>query len=109
CCRVGSCSPNNADSQFVWNYTPTWGGMGNNGTTCSATNNNGTLCSAWEGYGPPSASSALTWLNQTYRYDALGRVSSSAQTTNGKTYLFSYKYNLAGALTSETYPSGRVV
>jgi len=43
-------------------------------------------------------------------YDALGRVMVSRQTTAGKTYTFSnYSYNLAGALTSETYPSGRVV
>jgi YD repeat-containing protein len=29
--------------------------------------------------------------------------------TAGQSYNFSYTYNLAGALTSETYPSGRVV
>ncbi len=27
----------------------------------------------------------------------------------GQTYSFRYSYNLAGALTSETYPSGRVI
>jgi RHS repeat-associated protein len=43
-------------------------------------------------------------------YDALGRVVSSSQTTAGNTYTFSnYSYNLADALTSEMYPSGRVV
>jgi len=51
-------------------------------------------------------------------YDALGRVSGSSQTTNvaalgqtanNVTYTTSYTYNLAGALVSETYPSGRVV
>jgi YD repeat-containing protein len=30
------------------------------------------------------------------------------QQIGGKTHNFSYGYNLAGALTSETYPSGRV-
>ncbi len=43
-------------------------------------------------------------------YDALGRVTASSQTTGGTTYSFSnYSYNLADALTSETYPSGRVI
>jgi RHS repeat-associated protein len=43
-------------------------------------------------------------------YDALGRITSSSQTTGGSTYVFSnYGYNLADALTSETYPSGRVL
>lgn len=42
-------------------------------------------------------------------YDALGRIKQSSQTTNGQTYSMSYGYNLAGAMTSQTYPSGRVV
>ncbi len=42
-------------------------------------------------------------------YDCLGRVTASSQVTSGQTYTFGYGYNLAGALTSETYPSGRVV
>jgi YD repeat-containing protein len=45
-------------------------------------------------------------------YDALGRVTASSQTTQGSTspYTFSsYGYNLAGALTSETLPSGRTI
>jgi YD repeat-containing protein len=42
-------------------------------------------------------------------YDELGRVIGSSQTTNGQTYVFGYTYNRAGALTSETYPSGRTV
>ncbi|HKC66041.1 MAG TPA: RHS repeat-associated core domain-containing protein, partial [Pyrinomonadaceae bacterium] len=43
------------------------------------------------------------------QYDALGRVRQSSQTTGGQTYTLSYGYNLAGAMISETYPSGRVV
>jgi RHS repeat-associated protein len=42
-------------------------------------------------------------------YDAVGRVAGSTQTTDGQTYQLSYGYNLAGAMTSETYPSGRIV
>ncbi|HEV2864838.1 MAG TPA: RHS repeat-associated core domain-containing protein [Pyrinomonadaceae bacterium] len=53
----------------------------------------------------------------TYRgdYDALGRPRLSRQVTDAgttegvKTYTFSYVYDAAGNLTSETYPSGRVV
>ena len=40
-------------------------------------------------------------------YDALGRVYASQQSTGGKTYNLSYSYDLSGALTNETYPSGR--
>jgi YD repeat-containing protein len=39
----------------------------------------------------------------------MGRVTGSSQTTDAQTYPMSYGYNLAGAMTSETYPSGRIV
>lgn len=42
-------------------------------------------------------------------FDSMGHVLSSNQITIGTTYPFSYTYDLAGSLTSETYPSGRVV
>jgi RHS repeat-associated protein len=42
-------------------------------------------------------------------YDALGRVTSSSQQTNGQTYSLSYEYDLAGNLTREIYPSGRLI
>ena len=42
-------------------------------------------------------------------YDPLGQVLASIQSTGGQNYSFAYTYNLAGALTSETYPSGRVI
>ena len=42
-------------------------------------------------------------------FDGLGRVTGSNQQTGGQTYGFGYAYNLAGALTAETYPTGRVV
>jgi RHS repeat-associated protein len=44
-----------------------------------------------------------------YSYDALGRITASTQSTAGTAYSFGYGYNLAGSLTSETYPSGRVI
>lgn len=42
-------------------------------------------------------------------FDALGRVLSSSQATNGQTYSLGYEYDLAGNLKSELYPSGRMV
>ena len=39
-------------------------------------------------------------------FDKLGRVKGSSQQTGGATYSFSYSYNLAGGLESQTYPSG---
>ncbi|MEK6303568.1 MAG: RHS repeat-associated core domain-containing protein [Acidobacteriota bacterium] len=42
-------------------------------------------------------------------YDPLGRVTSSYQQTESQNYGFGYGYNLAGAMTSETYPSLRQI
>lgn len=43
-------------------------------------------------------------------YDQLGRVRGSSQTTGGVTYTMpDYRYDLAGSLVSEQYPSGRVL
>jgi RHS repeat-associated protein len=42
-------------------------------------------------------------------YDPRGRVKRSSQTTDGHAYAFTYGYDVAGHLTSETYPSGRVI
>ncbi len=42
-------------------------------------------------------------------FDALGRVKQSTQTTEGRSFLMSYTYSLAGQMTSQTYPSGRTV
>ena len=49
--------------------------------------------------------SATTFAN----FDALGRVTQSYQQMAGQTYNFGYNWNLANGLTSETYPSGRVL
>jgi|GEM_PF-1768093 len=43
-------------------------------------------------------------------FDALGRITSTEQIVDGQTYQMpAYTYNLAGALVSQTYPSGRTV
>jgi RHS repeat-associated protein len=42
-------------------------------------------------------------------YDAMGEVLGNTQTTDGTPYTMNYTYNLAGQITSETYPSGRIV
>ncbi len=47
--------------------------------------------------------------SQTYKFDLMGRVAHHEQTVGDQTYSMSYGYNLGGALTSQTYPSGRVV
>lgn len=44
-----------------------------------------------------------------YGYDELGRTKQSVQRTMGQDYSFNYAYNRAGQMTSEIYPSGRVV
>ena len=43
------------------------------------------------------------------RYDALGRVLESTQRTGGTSYTMAYGYDRAGNLTSQRYPSDRVV
>src|SRR5262249_51936189 len=47
--------------------------------------------------------------SETYTYDGLGQTLSVAKAISSVTYPTSYAYNLAGELTSLTYPSGRVV
>ena len=42
-------------------------------------------------------------------FDVTGQLLEYKQITDGQTYTSSYEYNLAGALTKETYPSGRTV
>ncbi|MFY9571566.1 MAG: RHS repeat-associated core domain-containing protein, partial [Blastocatellia bacterium] len=42
-------------------------------------------------------------------YDILGRPNVSVQKTDAQSYTFAYGYNLAGGMTSETYPSGKVI
>jgi RHS repeat-associated protein len=42
-------------------------------------------------------------------YDVFGRAVTSFQTTDTQSYQMGYGYNLAGEMTTETYPSGRIV
>jgi RHS repeat-associated protein len=42
-------------------------------------------------------------------YDPMGRANASYQQTDSQNYGFGYGYNVAGGMTSETYPSGRIV
>ncbi len=44
-----------------------------------------------------------------FGYDSMGRVNIQKQVTGSVTYSLSYAYNLAGVLTSETYPGGRAL
>ena len=55
-----------------------------------------------------SVSSSVSATNYT-AYDVLGRVTTGNQVTDGQTYTMSCSYNRAGAQTSITYPSGRVI
>ena len=52
-----------------------------------------------------SAAAAISYTS----FDALGRVTASAQTSAGQVYPFAYSYNLADSLVAEAYPSGRVI
>lgn len=47
--------------------------------------------------------------SQTCKYNLMGRVATTQQTVADQTYSMSYGYDLGGALTAQTYPSGRVV
>jgi hypothetical protein len=54
------------------------------------------------------APTSYATLNYT-SFDVMGQVLVSRDTTGGRSYNFSYGYNLAGALTQETYTSGRAM
>jgi RHS repeat-associated protein len=52
---------------------------------------------------------AIPATSQSYDYDLMGRIAHQQQVIGSQSYTLSYGYNLGGELTSETYPSGRVV
>lgn len=56
-----------------------------------------------------AATASIPATEQIYNYDRLGHVTSHQQTVGTQAYLMTYEYNLAGALISQTYPSGRKV
>ncbi len=66
--------------------------------TNATQNNNGRLLTMTDGVG-----------SETYGYDLFGRVTQVQKVITGTTYTIGYAYNLAGELTSFSYPSGRVV
>jgi RHS repeat-associated protein len=66
--------------------------------TNSAQNNNGRLLSIIDGLG-----------SETYTYDILGKTTQLQKVIDGVTYTIGYGYNLAGEVTSITYPSGHVI
>lgn len=84
-------------------------------TTYEGDSTPGVTYSYGDSSGIPNAKGRLTQVSNsssvtTYdSFDPLGRVLTSRQIQNGLTYPFSYQYNLAGWLTSETYPSRRTV
>jgi YD repeat-containing protein len=70
---------------------------------------------SYDAVGVPFSKGRLTSVSSTVssysygEYDPLGRVKTGTQTTSGQSYSMSYGYDLAGNMTSETYPSGRTV
>ncbi|HKO42308.1 MAG TPA: RHS repeat-associated core domain-containing protein [Pyrinomonadaceae bacterium] len=47
--------------------------------------------------------------SQSYNYDLMGRVANNTQAVGSQSYTMEYGYDLGGALTTQEYPSGRVV
>ena len=56
-----------------------------------------------------AAAGSIPATGQLYNFDQMGRVDNNEQTVGAQTYAMSYSYNLGGALTSQVYPSGRIV
>jgi RHS repeat-associated protein len=56
-----------------------------------------------------ASTSSLPATSEVYNFDLMGRVANNQQTVGDQSYSMNYGYSLGGALTSETYPSGRVV
>ncbi len=87
----------------------------NRGSQISYSDGTPTINYYYDGKGVANSKGRLTAVtNQTAfqnytGYDAVGNVTSSSEQIMAQTYSFSYAYNLAGSLTSEKYPSGRVV
>jgi len=87
----------------------------NRATSRSYSNATPSVTYTYDGAGVAYAKGKLTSMSSsvsatTYTgFDALGSVTTQQQVTDGQTYQLAYGYNLAGALTTETYPSGRVI
>jgi RHS repeat-associated protein len=89
--------------------TRSYSGPGAGGATPAVTYVYDTMGAALNGKGRLTSVSSSVSSTTIGSYDAAGRVLASTQTTDGQSYPMSYQYNLAGGMTSETYPSGRVV
>jgi RHS repeat-associated protein len=61
------------------------------------------------GIGRPASVNSSGALTTYGAYDPMGRVLAHSQRINGQTYNLSYRYDLAGEMTGETYPSGRSI
>ncbi|HLF26430.1 MAG TPA: fibronectin type III domain-containing protein [Anaerolineae bacterium] len=59
--------------------------------------------------GRPTAFSSSVSTYRVDEYAPAGQVKRSTQLTDGQTYSLSYTYNLAGKLTAQTLPSGRII
>jgi RHS repeat-associated protein len=66
--------------------------------------NNGHLTEA-----STAATGSIPATSQVYNFDLMGRVAANEQIVGSNTYSMSYSYNLGGALTSQQYPSQRIV
>jgi RHS repeat-associated protein len=56
-----------------------------------------------------AATASVPQTSQLYDYDLMGRTVRQRQVVDVNTYTLSYTYNVGGALTSQTYPSGKVI
>ncbi|MEK6287871.1 MAG: hypothetical protein AABO57_19300, partial [Acidobacteriota bacterium] len=89
--------------------TRTYSGPAPGGTTPGVTYVYDTLGAGQNGKGRLTSVSSSVSSYSYGSYDVMGRVLTGTQTTDGQNYSMSYQYNLAGGMTSETYPSNKVV
>jgi RHS repeat-associated protein len=87
----------------------TYSGPAPGGTTPAVTYAYDTLGAGLNGKGRLTSISSSVSSNSYGSYDVMGRVVTGTQTTDGQNYTTGYQYNLAGGMTSEIYPSGRVI
>jgi YD repeat-containing protein len=87
----------------------TYSGPAPGGTTPAVSYVYDTLGAALNGKGRLTSVSSSVSSYSYGSYDVMGRPLTGTQTTDGNSYTMSYGYNLAGGMTSETYPSGRVI
>jgi RHS repeat-associated protein len=89
--------------------TRTYSGPAPGGTTPMVTYVYDALGAGLNGKGRLTSVNSSVSSSSYASYDVMGRVLTANQTTDGQTYTTRYQYNLAGSMTSETYPSNRVV